>query len=115
MISDYLTTQDLDKTLAELREKKISGEGFDSSSKDLLDTLTKMSEEIPDWEDGVTFIPDSEWVEYVQAMVEGTNGVYTNLPRYVVINWEASAAQVQEGYTYVEYDGVAYWYNDSRK
>ncbi|MBL4901842.1 hypothetical protein JYT85_02895 [Desulfocapsa sp. AH-315-G09] len=115
MIRDYLTTRDLDKKLVDLREKQKSAEGLDNSSKDLLNTLTRMSEEIPDWADGVTLIPDSEWVEYVQAMVEGISGVYTNLPRYVVINWEATAAQVQEAYTYVEYDDVAYWYKDSRK
>ena len=58
------------------------------------------------WEAGVMLVRDSYFVEYTKEMVEG---IYGEMPGYLVIDWNATATAVRTGYVAVEVDGVTYW------
>ncbi len=63
----------------------------------------------PDWKYGATLVRDSYFAEYTQEFLEDCGELPKNLPSYIVIDWEATAANVQADYTAVEFDGVTYW------
>lgn len=66
-----------------------------------------------EWEYGITFIRDSEWVDYVQEMCEDIGDVPRDLPHYIVIDWDATADNIQADYSTVEFDGSTYYYRNS--
>lgn len=62
-----------------------------------------------DWHHGVTLVRDSYWVKYVQELLADIGDIPKGIPHYVVIDWEATAHNIQQDYTSVDYDGVTYW------
>lgn len=63
----------------------------------------------PDWSDGATLIRDDHFTDYVQNMLADIGDLPRDLPHYIVIDWEATASNIQQDYTSVEFGGVTYW------
>lgn len=63
----------------------------------------------PEWSDGATLIRDDCFTDYVQEMLTDIYDLPRHLPHYIVIDWEATASNVQQDYTSVEFGGVTYW------
>jgi len=62
-----------------------------------------------DWYPGC-LIRDSYFTSYAQELCEDIGDIPSNLPSYIEIDWEATARNIQQDYSSVEYDGVTYWY-----
>lgn len=62
-----------------------------------------------DAEDGVTLIRDSYFESYARELVEEIGDLPKGIPHYIEIDWERTAANIQQDYTSVEFDGVTYW------
>jgi hypothetical protein len=60
----------------------------------------------------LTLTPDSEWVSYVRDMLDDCGYIPADFPSWIAIDWEATAANVQEDYSPVDYEGVTYWYSN---
>lgn len=66
-------------------------------------------EDYCEWEDGATLIRESFFVEAMKEMCEELGDLPKNLPSYIVIDWNATADNLQADYTSGEFDGVTYW------
>lgn len=63
----------------------------------------------PDWEYGATLIRDSYFTEYAEELIKDCDGLPREIPHYIVIDWEATAKNIQVDYTSVDFAGVTYW------
>lgn len=81
----------LAKELATLRALEKEGEGY-----------------APDWSYGETLIRKSYFAEYAEELVNDIDALPQGLPAYIVIDWEATAANLIVDYTEIDFDGVPY-------
>jgi hypothetical protein len=58
----------------------------------------------------VTLIRDSYFEDYAQELVQDIGDLPDNIPGYLVIDWVATANNIQKDYSSVEFAGVTYWY-----
>ena len=61
-----------------------------------------------DWQHGATLISLEYWPTYAQELVEDIGDLPRNIPSYIVIDWEATAGNLQADYTEVDFDGATY-------
>ena len=128
--ADLIDSRDVIARIAELerqREDRLSKQSPDLTALSLngvwateaseeaeeLDALTTFAAEAEgyasDWHHGVTLIRDTYFVEYVQDLLADCGTIPSDLPSWVVLDWAATAENVQVDYTPVELDGVTYW------
>lgn len=87
-------------------------EAFGDDEKQELKDLENAESEIPEWTDGNTLIPRSEWVDYVKEMLEDCGDIPKNVPWYVVIDWDSTAKNIEADYSEIEIQGTAYLYRN---
>lgn len=75
----------------------------------LVTFATEAEDYTDDWHHGVTLIRDTYFVEYVQDLLADCGTIPSDLPSWVVLDWDATAENMQVDYTSVELDGVTYW------
>ena len=81
------------------------GEGEEAELKVLQDLRDKVGSE---WSDGVTLIPESEFVAYCRELLEDCGDIPKNLPHYITIDWDDTADNIKVDYSEIEYDGDTY-------
>ena len=78
-----------------------------------LDALKTLADEAegycPDWKYGATLVRYSYFTEYARELLEDCGDLPKNLPSYIEIDWDATARNIRQDYTSVEFDGVTYW------
>lgn len=62
-----------------------------------------------DWEYGATLIRSTYFVNYCQELCEDIGDMPKDVPHYIVIDWEATANNLKDDYTEVDFDGVTYY------
>ena len=73
--------------------------------------LVKLAEECEwygDWEHGETLIHRSIFVEYCIDMIQDIGDLPKNIPSYIEIDWEKTAANLEADYMSVDFDGHEY-------
>lgn len=65
------------------------------------------SDELPQY---TPLVPDADWSGYVQELLEDAGEV--KVPHYVVIDWDATAENIQQDYSSIEINGVTYWWRE---
>lgn len=83
-----------------------------SEEEDELKALKAMAEEgegYGEWNDGETLIRESYWVEYVEELLKDIGDLPKDIPWYIVIDWEATAENIGQDYTTLDFDGVTYY------
>lgn len=58
----------------------------------------------------LTLINDDDFVDAMQELCEDIGDLPEGFPAYLVIDWDATAKNLQVDYSSVEYDGETYWY-----
>ena len=85
---------------------------FDEDEREELKVLRELAEEAEgyasDWIYGATLIRESYFEEYCQQLVEDIGDLPKDMPGYLVIDWEATAHNLRQDYTSVDFDGVDY-------
>ena len=80
--------------------------------QDELKALKALAEEAegyaPDWYHGATLIHENHFTEYCQEMLEDCGDLPKGLPSYIVIDWEATADNLKQDYTEVDFYGETY-------
>ena len=119
-LNEYL--EDLDKDLGmcgseiEILSTKHEIYKFQEQLQDLRDELQPLldlkAEGIPEWDDGATLIPESDWEEYVEDLVKDCGYIPNDLPWWIVIDWAATSDNVAADYSTVDYDGDTYYYRN---
>ena len=101
--------------LADLEEaaKEDGGEPMDEDEAAELVKLRKLADEgISEWEDGAHLIREDEWVDYVREMLADIGTIPKDLPSWVVLDWDATAANVAQDYSTCAFDGATYYYRN---
>ena len=78
-----------------------------------LNNLKRLADECKyadDWQYGVTLIRDSYFEDYARELVEDCGYIPKGFPDWIEIDWEATARNVRQDYTSVEFDDMTYWY-----
>lgn len=114
--ADVLDSRDIIDRIEELQGRKDDEEQTDPLNEeeaDELAALVALAEEAEgyadDWRHGATLIRETYFTDYTEELLQDIGDLPKNLPGYVVIDWEATARNIQVDYTPVEFDGVTYW------
>lgn len=98
--------QEADKARSALAE-------WDEENEAELNALRALQDEAegyaPDWQHGATLIRDSYFVEYAEELCKDIGDLPKDIPHYIEIDWRATADNIRQDYTSVEFDGVTYW------
>lgn len=96
----YLDTRDLSKRLDELEEEL-----------EELEELRELRDEIREWSNGVTLIPESEFEDYARDLAEDIGAVSGDKKwPATCIDWEEAARELKYDYSACEYQGTTYYY-----
>ncbi len=86
-------------------------EKWDDDNWDEYESLKELIEECEgcgDWECGTALIHRSHWVDYCRELTEDIDGIPKDLPSYIVIDWEATADNLEYDYHVVDFGGEDY-------
>lgn len=131
----YLDSRDLQKRIDELEETlKDMYEEFlevseltedevtfnqwydkeESEDKTELEELIEFKQDAGsrEWDYGLSFIPDSEFTEYAMEMLKDIGDLPRDIPWYIVIDEDATADNIKQDYSSVDFQGETYWYRD---
>lgn len=61
---------------------------------------------------GVTLIPEDDFTDYVEDLLKGCGYISDDFPSWIEIDWEATAENVKQDYSELEYEGGTYFYRD---
>jgi hypothetical protein len=78
--------------------------------KTLKDFAEQVEDYCTDFLHGETLIRESYFTEYAEELVKDCYGLPSDLPSFIVIDWEATAENVKQDYTSAEFDGVTYYF-----
>lgn len=78
--------------------------------QDEIDILEDLKSEIPEFENGEQMIKDSYFVDAMKELCEDIGDVSSDLPFYIVIDWETTAENLKVDYSSCEYNGEIYWF-----
>ena len=86
--------------------------GFTEEQQNELDELESVISEIGEdyAEVGVTLIPESEFVEYAEQLCIDCGDLPRDIPHYIVIDWEATADNIKQDYSDIDFEGKTYLY-----
>ena len=132
---DYIDTRDLAERREELRAE------LDESYKEMIfsleieqgadieEAVNKWTEEnkdeleeikeidhlaynVSEFYNGETLIPECEFEDYVKELVEDYGYIDKDMPWWIKIDWESTAANVAQDYSTIEYGGNTYYYRN---
>ena len=63
-----------------------------------------------DFDFGVTLIPEDDSTDYVENLLKGCGYISDDFPSWIEIDWEATAENVKQDYSELEYEGETYFY-----
>lgn len=98
----------------EALDAKVALVSWDEENEAELAALTALAKEAADyaadWEYGETLIRDSYFKTYAQEFADDIGAVPADTAwPLTCIDWERAARELQQDYTQVDFDGVAYW------
>lgn len=134
----YLDTRDLAERRDELKDQILSSfqETFEHYAEDTYDfeDILFEEEEIQSWKEdwkdeleeideidsienevgsefdyGTTLIEDNDFEEYVEELLIDCGYISKDMPSWIEIDWEATAENVKQDYSEVEYQGRNYY------
>lgn len=129
---EYLDTRDLQERLEELEgertdlqeavndaegeeEKQTAHEELDvweGDNLEELEALWKLKDEVSEWDDGNTLVPEDDWIDYVEEMLKDYGYLPPEIPWYIEIDWEKTAENIAQDYGTVDYLGTTYYYRN---
>mgnify|MGYP003349357147 CR=1 FL=1 len=74
--------------------------------------LNNAQSEVCEWCDGATLVPERQWVDYVQELLEECGDIPKDVPWYVAIDWDKTAENVKADYSEIEICGETYIYRN---
>lgn len=78
---------------------------------EMLESIKEQAEAYcPDWEYGVTLINSDYWPTYAEELVKDVGDLPKDLPRYIAIDWDATANALLVDYTTIELRHGATYY-----
>ena len=114
--ADNIPTRCADADSIDQVSSAIPGCEFDelSEEREELNNLKALRDNVysSEWLHGLTLIRESYWEEYVEDMVKDIGDLPREIPYYIEIDWEATAANVRADYSSVDFNGEPYLYRN---
>ena len=108
-MDDVIDSRDIIERIEELEKEEVRN--IDEQGE--LDSLNELAEEADgytsDWKYGEALIHESYFVEYVEELLKDIGVLPTEIPWYIVIDWDATAAHVKQDYTELDFNGQTYY------
>lgn len=83
---------------------------FDGDEYDALKALAEdAGDYLEDWEDGAFLIAEDYFTEYCMELLSDTGYLPEDLPRWIVLDAEATAENMKEDYTDLTFNGTTYY------
>lgn len=73
-----------------------------------LKALNDECEGYSDWKHGETLISRDYWVDYCRELCQDIGDLPKEIPHYIVIDWEATASNLEADYTEVSFGDCEY-------
>ena len=137
----YIDTRDLIETRDELKQEILDSflenfphyEEMTESFEDILFEEEEIESWKQDWQEeinqitcidevedeigsefdfGVTLIAEDDFTDYVEDYLKGCGYISDDFPSWIEIDWEATAENVKQDYSELEYEGETYFYRD---
>lgn len=118
---DIIDSRDIIARIEELQGERDSweesGEGTEWEAEnpddaEKLKTLESLAEEgktySGDWEYGAILIHEDHFTDYCQELVSDTGDLSSDILNYLVIDWEATAENIRQYYSKIDFDGQTY-------
>lgn len=78
---------------------------------DQITCIDEIEDEIgSEFDFGVTLIPEDDFTDYVIELLEDCGYISKDFPSWIEIDWEATAENVKQDYSEIEYEGETYLY-----
>lgn len=111
--ADYELAEKADECAAELTAAQTALKDWhDSSEGEELLALLELADEgetCGDWHHGATLIHEDYFTDYCVQLVQDIGDLPHNIPGYLVIDWEATADNLRQDYTSIDFGGVTYF------
>ena len=116
-LQEWLDTYQKDVEAAETpEEKEQAQEALDDFCADYEEELKQLKalhnewkDQIPDWEHGEALIHEDFFTEYCEEMCKDIGYVSSDVPWFIVIDWEKTAEHIKIDYTEIDFDGQTYY------
>ncbi len=104
---DIIDSRDIIARLEELGD--VLRNSYEQEEYIQLKRLAKAGQEASeDWQYGATLICDLYFREYTKQLVLDIGDLPRDIPSYIVIDWGATADNIRQDYTEVDFDGETY-------
>jgi DNA repair exonuclease SbcCD ATPase subunit len=114
-LGDYLTNDELGEVNSEIEDLDDECEDLNSDLqelKELLEKLENIRSEVPEFSDGNTLVRSDVWEDYVKDLLEDCGDIPSDLPHYIVIDWDATSENIAQDYGTIEIDGDRYYFRN---
>lgn len=108
--NDFETIEDWEEAENDLYEHDTTG--IFSADFEELEELRDFIEELEGYGDfahGETIINDDYWEEYVKELLEDCGTIPSDLPWYVIIDWTATANNIEQDYIQASWGNITYY------
>jgi chromosome segregation ATPase len=108
-LSDVADPDGLERCENDLAEVEQTAKEWEAENGQYLTKLQVVADEVGD----EVMVKESHWVDYVEELVKDIGDMPRNIPHYIVIDWDATADNIQQDYSSVEFEGVTYYYRST--
>lgn len=109
---EVIDSRDVIELIKELRDEQEAGTADDNDLQ-LLEELVALENEAvdyaPDWQYGAELIADDYFTYYAIQMLKDSGDLPDDLPSYVEIDENATAENIKQDYTPVDFGGETFW------
>lgn len=76
---------------------------------EVIEAINEVENEVGnEWEYGVALIEEDDFEDFVEQDLEDCGYISKDLPSWIIIDWEATANNVKQDYSEVDYQGRTY-------
>ena len=105
--SDALSEDTTDGEMQDLIDAREDLEDWNADYGERWMSLNVLFEEISR---DIELIPENEFIDYVQDLLSDIGDLPRNIPWYIEIDWEATADNIRQDYSQLDFEGETYLY-----
>lgn len=113
-LEEFPQYEEMTDTFEDIRFEEEEIQSWKDGWLDEIVTITdieKLEDEIgSEWEYGVTLIEEDEFEDFVEQDLEDCGYISKDFPKWIEIDWEATANNVRQDYSEVVYNEITYLY-----
>ena len=110
-IEEFPHYEDMTESYEDIRfeeEELVSWLEYWQQDKEHIEEIDELETDIEDFGSGVTMIDEDDFEDFIQEDLESIGIMSKNLPSFIVIDWDATADNLKDGYQEVYYQGNTY-------